>query len=124
MQKNLSRRARLLGKLEALLRKLPSRKNRVLSLVVLAAVPVFVLFVGFRILHGREAAAQAQAQNQKLQQQIDLLEAQNRHYLAVLRNDDPDVFRDYVIRTARERLGLSLPGDQMFIDRAFFKSNQ
>jgi len=124
LQKNLSRRARLLGKLEALLRKLPSRKNRVLSLVVLAAVPVFVLFVGFRILHGREAAAQAQAQNQKLQQQIDLLEAQNRHYLAVLRNDDPDVFRDYVIRTARERLGLSLPGDQMFIDRAFFKSNQ
>ena len=124
MPKNLRRRVSLLGKIESLLRKLPSRKNRLLSLVVLAAVPVFVLFVGFRILHGREATAKAEAQNQKLQQQINLLEAQNRHYLAVLNNDDPEVFRDYVICTARERLGLSLPGDQMFIDRAFFKSNQ
>ena len=122
MQNNLSRRISLLKKTEALLRRLPSRKNRLVSLVVLAAVPVFVLFVGFRILHGREATAKAEAHNQKLEQQSILLEAQNRHYSAVLNNNDPDVFRDYVIRTARERLGLSLPGDQMFIDRAFFKS--
>jgi len=123
LQQNLSRRIRLLEKIESLLRK-PLAKNRLISLVVLAAVPLFVLFVGLRILHGREAAARAEEQNQKLEQQAILLEAQNRHYLAVLNNDDPDVFRDYVIRTARERLGLSLPGDRMFIDRAFFKSNQ
>jgi len=53
-----------------------------------------------------------------LQQQIELLLAQNQDYQAVLENEDPEVFEDYVIRTARERLGLSLPGDQVFIDRA------
>jgi len=36
----------------------------------------------------------------------------------VLNNEDPDLYFDYVIRIARERLGLSLPGDQVFIDRA------
>jgi len=103
---------------------LPSRKNRVFSLVLLAAVPAFVLFVGFRILRGHAATADAEALNARLEQQIDQLDAQNRNYLAVLENDDPEVFRDYVIRTARERLGLALPGDQLFIDRAQQKNRQ
>ena len=123
MQKKLSRRVSLLNKTESLLRR-PTRKNRLLSLVVLAAVPVFILSVGFRILRGRDATAKAELKNQKIEQQAVQLEAQNQHYLAVLNNENPEVFRDYVILTARERLGLALPGDQMFIDRAFFKSNQ
>jgi len=64
------------------------------------------------------------AQNAQLRRQIEQIEAQNEAYLAVLQNDDPEVFRDYVIRTAREQLGLSLPGDQVFIDRSLFKPSQ
>ena len=124
MQNSLGGRIALLKKIEKLLRKLPSKRDRILSLVVLAAVPVFVLWAGFRVLDGRQAAAKIDAQNALLLQQIEQLEAQNEAYLAVLRNDDPEVFRDYVIRTAREQLGLSLPGDQVFIDRSLFKSGQ
>ena len=124
VQKDLHRRAGLLKKIESLLRKLPSKRGRVLSLVVLMAVPVFVLWAGFRTLNGRQAAAKVDAQNALLRQQIEQLEVQNEAYLAVLQNNDPEVFRDYVIRTAREQLGLSLPGDQVFIDRSLFKSSQ
>jgi len=76
------------------------------------------------VLDGRQAAAKISAQNAQLRQQIEQLDAQNEACLAVLNNDDPEVFRDYVIRTAREQLGLSLPGDQVFIDRSLFKSDQ
>ena len=124
MQNGLGGRIALLKKIESLLRKLPSKRGRVLSLVVLAAVPLFVLWAGFRTLNGRQAAAKMDAQNAQLRQQIGQLEAQNEAYLAVLQNGDPEVFRDYVIRTAREQLGLSLPGDQVFIDRSLFKSSQ
>ena len=124
MQNSLGGRIALLKKIESLLRKLPSKRDRILSLVVLAAVPVFVLWAGFRVLNGRQAAAKVDAQNAQLRRQIEQLEAQNEACLAVLRNDDPEVFRDYVIRTAREQLGLSLPGDQVFIDRSLFKSSQ
>ena len=124
MQNSHGGRIALLKKIESLLRRLPSRQGRVLSLVVLAAVPVFVLWAGFRVLGGRQAAAEVDAQNARLRQQIEQLEAQNEAYLAVLQNDDPEVFRDYVIRTAREQLGLSLPGDQVFIDRSLFKASQ
>jgi len=113
----------ILKNAERLLRRLAGRRNRAVSFLVLLAVPVFVLFVGFRILNSREETARVNAENEKLQQQIDRLQAQNDGYRAVLENDDPEVFRDYVVRTARERLGLSLPGDQVFIDRALFKSN-
>ena len=123
MQNSRRRQISLLKNAERILRKLPTKKNRVASILLLAAVPVFVLFVGFRILRSREATAEVNAQNEKLQQQIEQLQALNSGYLAVLENDDPEVFRDYVIRNARERLGLSLPGDQVFIDRASFKSN-
>jgi cell division protein FtsB len=124
LQNSHGKRIALLKKIESLLRKLPSKRNRVLSLVVLLAVPVFVLWAGFRVLNGRQAAAKIDAQNAQLRQQIEQFEAQNEAYLAVLNNDDPEVFRDYVIRTAREQLGLSLPGDQVFIDRSLFKSGQ
>ena len=124
MQNGHGRRIALLKKIEDLLRKLPSKRGRVLSLVLLLAVPVFVLWAGFRVLNGRQAAAKIEAQNVQLRQQSEQLEAQNEAYLAVLNNDDPEVFRDYVIRTAREQLGLSLPGDQVFIDRSLFKSGQ
>jgi len=40
----------------------------------------------------------------------------------VLGDEDPEAFREYVIRIAREQLGLSLPGDQVFIDRSFVQS--
>lgn len=109
---------RILYRLERLAGKLAGRKNRATSFLVLVMVPVFVLTVGYRILNSREATADVAAQNDKLQQQIELLLAQNQDYQAVLENEDPEVFEDYVIRTARERLGLSLPGDQVFIDRA------
>ena len=124
MQNSLGRRIKLLNKIESLLRKLPSKRNRILSLIVLAAVPVFVLSVGFRILNDRQATAKELAKNAQIQQQIDQLEAQNEAYLAVLQNKNPEVFRDYVVRTAREQLGLSLPGDRVFIDRSLFKSEQ
>ena len=124
MQNNHGGRIALLIKLEALLRRLPAKRNRVLSLVLLLAVPMFVLWAGFRVLDGRQATAKVAVQNAQLRQQSEQLEAQNEAYLAVLNNDDPEVFRDYVIRTAREQLGLSLPGDQVFIDRSLFKSNQ
>lgn len=124
MQNSLGGRIALLKKIESLLRKLPSKRGGVLSLAVLAAVPLFVLWAGFRTLNGRQAAAKVDAQNAQLRQQIEQLEAQNEAYLAVLQNDDPEVFRDYVIRVAREQLGLSLPGDQVFIDRSLFKSGQ
>ena len=114
------KQATILKHLENLARNLAGRKRRTMSFLVLAAVPVFVLFAGFRILSSREATAGVVAGNQQLQQQIDLLDAQNRDYRAVLNNDDPEIFRDFVVRTARERLGLSLPGDQVFIDRALF----
>ena len=123
VQNSLGGRIALLTKIEKLLRKLPSKRNRVLSLIVLAAVPVFVLWAGFRVLGGRQAAAKVDVDNAQLRQQIEQYEAQNEAYLAVLQNDDPEVFRDYVIRTAREQLGLSLPGDQVFIDRSLFRSN-
>ena len=117
-----SRRGKItmLEKLEHLTRKLAGRKQRAVSLLVLAAVPVFVLFVGFRILSTREATAAVAAANEELRQHRNHLQARNLEYQAVLDNEDPDIFRDYVIRTARERLGLSLPGDQVFIDRALF----
>ena len=124
MQNSLGGRIALLNKIESLLRKLPSKRGRVFSLAVLAAVPLFVLWAGFRTLDGRQAAAKVAAQNAQLRQQIEQIEAQNEAYLAVLQNDDPEVFRDYVIRIAREQLGLSLPGDQVFIDRSLFKSGQ
>ena len=124
LQNNLGGRIALLKKIEDLLRKLPSKRGRVLSLVVLLAVPMFVLWAGFRVLGGRQNAAEVNAENAQLRRQIAQLEAQNEACLAVLNNDDPEVFRDYVIRTAREQLGLSLPGDQVFIDRSLFKSVQ
>jgi cell division protein FtsB len=107
-----------------LFRRFTAKKNRVLSLVVVLAVPVFILAVSFRVLSKREATAQVLAKNAALQQQINQLEAENKAYLAVLQNDDPEALRDYVIRTAREKLGLSLPGDQVFIDRALFRTEQ
>ena len=124
VQNSLGGRIALLNKTESLLRKLPSKRGRVLSLAVLTALPLFVLWAGFRTLNGRQAAAKVDAQNAQLRQQIEQLEAQNGAYLAVLQNDDPEVFRDYVVRTAREQLGLSLPGDQVFIDRSLFKPSQ
>ena len=108
---------------EALLRKITS-KNRIVSLLVLALVPAFVLFVGFRMLRSREDVAEVRAQNLKIQQQIDALDAQSKEYIAVLNDDDPDAFRDYIIRIAREQLGLSLPGDQVYIDRSFVQAAQ
>ena len=114
----------LLRLLEKLLRFLPQKKNRALSLVVLAVVPLFVLFVGGRVLQNRELTAQVRAENEKLIQQRDALDAQSKEYLAVLGDEDPEAFRDYVIRIAREQLGLSLPGDQVFIDRSFVQSSQ
>jgi len=124
LQNNHAGRIARLKKIEDLLRRLPAKRNRVLSLVLLLAVPMFVLWAGFRVLDGRQDTAKVAAQNAQLLQQAEQLEAQNEAYLAVLNNDDPEVFRDYVIRTAREQLGLSLPGDQVFIDRSLFKSNQ
>ena len=123
LQNSRRRQISFLKRLEDLARNAGGRR-RTMSFLVLLAVPVFVLFVGFRILQNREKTAEVNAQAQVIQQQIDRLAAQNSSYLAVLENDDPDVFRDYVIRTARERLGLSLPGDQVFIDRALFRTNQ
>ena len=122
MQNNRRRQISFLKKLEGLLRILPG-KNRCVSLLVLIAVPVFVLYVGFRILGAREATAQIDAQSAKLERQIEQLDAQNQGYLSVLENDDPEVFRDYVIRTARERLDLSLPGDLIFKNRALYQSS-
>ena len=107
-----------LQRFERLAEKLAGRRNRAVSFLVLIMVPVFVLSVGFRILNTRESTADVVADNEKLEQRIDQLLAQNQDYQAVLDNDDPDIFQDYVIRTARERLGLSLPGDQVYIDRA------
>ena len=123
MQNNLGRRIALLKKIEAPLRKLTS-KGRIVSLIVLLAVPLFVLWTGFRVLESRQSAAQVNAKNAQILQQAEMLEAQNEAYLAVLENNGPEVFRDYVIRTAREQLGLSLPGDQVFIDRSLYKSEQ
>jgi cell division protein FtsB len=124
LQNSHGKRVALLKRIEQTLRKLPSKRGRAVSLVVLLAVPVFVLWAGFRVLDGRKAAAKIEAENIQLRQQSEQLEAQNEAYLAVLNNDDPEVFRDYVVRTAREQLGLSLPGDQVFIDRSLFKSDQ
>ena len=124
MQNSLGGRIALLTKIESLLRRLPSKRGRVLSLVILAGVPLFVLWAGFRTLDGRQDAANVAAQNAQLLQQIEQIEAQNEAFLAVLQNEDPEVFRDYIIRVAREQLGLSLPGDQVFIDRSLFKSGQ
>ena len=114
----------LLRHVEALLRRLPTKKNRAISLVVLAVVPLFVLFVGLRVLQGREQTARIRTQNEAIIEQIQALDAQTKEYLAVLGDEDPEAFRDYVIRIAREQLGLSLPGDQIFIDRSFVQSNQ
>ena len=114
----------LLRRLEALLRRLPSKKNRAVSLVVIAVAPLFVLFVGLRVLQSREQTAQVRMQNEAIQQQIESLDAQTKEYLAVLSDEDPEAFRDYVVRIAREQLGLSLPGDQVFIDRSFVESKK
>lgn len=120
MQNKHRKQAQLLKSAENLVRALAGKKNRAMSILLLLAVPPFVLFTGFRILNSREATAAVAENNAALQQQIHQLEAQNQDYQVVLRNDDPDIFSDHVIRTARERLGLSLPGDQVFIDRALF----
>ena len=114
----------LLLQLQKLLLFLPKRKNRALSLVVLAVVPLFVLFVGGRVLQNRDLTAKVRAENEKIVQQRDALDAQSKEYLAVLNDEDPEAFRDYVIRIAREQLDLSLPGDQVFIDSSFVQSSQ
>ena len=114
-----SRRIALLQRLENLVRNTGGRR-RTMSFLVLLAVPVFVLSVGFRILSTREATAAVRETNAAYEQLIDQLIVQNRELQAVLNNEDPEIFRDFVVRTARERLGLSLPGDQVFIDRALF----
>ena len=119
MQNSRRRQISFLKRLENLVRNAGGRR-RSMSFLVLLAVPVFVLSVGFRILNTREATAAVAEQNENYRQQIQQLQAQNRDYQAVLDNDDPEIFRDFVVRTARERLGLSLPGDQVFIDRALF----
>ena len=124
MHNSLGGRIVLLKKIESLLLKLPSKRKRIVSLVVLAGMPVFVLWAGFTVLNGRQGATKVEADNALKLRQIEQIEAQNEEYLAVLQNNDPEVFRDYVIRTAREQLGLSLPGDQVFIDRSLFKSGQ
>lgn len=118
MQSKQRKQVKMLKGAENLVRTLAGRKHRAISFLVLLAVPAFVLFTGFRILNSREATAAVAAQNERVQQQILQLQAQNNDYQDVLNNDDPDIFRDHVIRTARERLGLSLPGDQVFVDRA------
>jgi len=114
----------LLRQLEKLLRFIPKKKNRALSLVVLAVVPLFVLFVGGRVLQNRDLTAKVRAENERIEQQRDALDAQTKEYLAVLNDEDPEAFRDYVIRIAREQLDLSLPGDQVFIDSSFVQSSQ
>jgi len=119
LQNSRRRQISFLKRLENLVRNAGGRR-RSMSFLVLLAVPVFVLSVGFRILNTREATAAVAEQNENYRQQIQQLQAQNRDYQAVLDNDDPEIFRDFVVRTARERLGLSLPGDQVFIDRALF----
>lgn len=124
MQNNTGKQIAALKAIEKILRILPSRRNRIISLVVLAAVPVFVLLVGFRILNSRQATAKVEAQNAQIRAQTEQYKTQNEQYLAVLESDDPEVFNDYVVRVAREQLGLSLPGDQVFIDRSLFKSTQ
>ena len=120
LQNSRRRQITILKRLEHLARSLAGRRRRTMSFLVVLAVPVFVLSVGFRILNTREATAAVVAQNENYCRQIQQMVAQNREYQAVLDNDDPEIFRDFVIRTARERLGLSLPGDQVFIDRALF----
>ena len=119
MQNSRRRQITFLKRLENLLRNAGGRR-RTMSFLVLLAVPVFVLSVGFRILNTREATAVVAEQNEGYRQLIQQLEAENQEKQAVLANEDPDIFRDFVVRTARERLGLSLPGDQVFIDRALF----
>ena len=119
LQNSRRRQISFLKRLEDLARNAGGRR-RTMSFLVLLAVPVFVLSVGFRILNTREATAAVAEQNVNYRQQIQQLQAQNRDYQAVIDNEDPEIFRDFVVRSARERLGLSLPGDQVFIDRALF----
>jgi cell division protein FtsB len=77
-----------------------------------------------QVLRAREATAKIETENKRIQQQIVELNAQSKEYLAVLSDKDPEAFRDYVIRIAREQLGLSLPGDQVFVDRSFVQTPQ
>jgi len=107
----------LLHKVERRLTK-PTKKKRSISFLVLLALPFIMLYAGHRIFTTNEAAAAMAARNAQIRQESAQLAAANEEYQAVLRNEDPELYYEYVIRIARERLGLSLPGDQLFIDRA------
>ncbi len=112
----------LLNKIESLLRRLPSRKKRVLSIAVLVGVPTFVLAIGLKVFSGVEATSQVKAESEHLRQQIALQKAENEGYETILAEDDQAAFEAYVLRTARERLGLSLPGDKVYVDASASKA--
>ncbi|MDR1927685.1 MAG: septum formation initiator family protein [Oscillospiraceae bacterium] len=112
----------VLGKIEQLLLLLPSRKNRVLSLSLAVAVAMLAIFVGVKLLGGRQAIEKVEAENAAIQAQIDQLRAESKGYEAILAEDNEAAFEDYVLRTAREHLGLSLPGDRAFIDPAVLQA--
>ena len=117
MPKQPNKQAALLHKVEQRLRN-PTKKKRSISFLVLLTIPFIMLYAGHRIFTTGEAAAALGERNAQIRQQSAQLTAANEEYQAVLNNEDPDLYFDYVIRIARERLGLSLPGDQVFIDRA------
>lgn len=117
MPKQTKKQVDLLHKVEQRLIR-PTKKKRGISFLVLLTLPFIMLYAGHRIFTTNEAAAVMAERNAQIRQESAALAAANEEYQAVLRNEDPDLYYEYVIRIARERLGLSLPGDQLFVDRA------
>ncbi|MCL2106521.1 MAG: septum formation initiator family protein [Oscillospiraceae bacterium] len=117
------RNIRLLKKTEQLLHHFSARK-RAWSLVILTVVPIFVLTLGIYILKERAVTQSILEQNMRLEDTVRQMRAENAEYEAILANDDPAAFEEFVIRTARERLGLSMPGDKVFIDPATVQASK
>jgi cell division protein FtsB len=85
-------------------------------------VPLFVLSIAFKVFSGIEDTAKIKAESEQLREQIQWQTAENEGYEAILTQDDQATFEAYVLRTARERLGLSLPGDKVYVDSAASKT--
>jgi cell division protein FtsB len=82
------------------------------------AIPAFALSVGIKILKSAEETAAIKAESAQYRKQIEWQRAENEGYAAILEQANPVAFENYVLRTAREKLGLSLPGDKVYVDPA------
>lgn len=88
------------------------RKANWLTMLVIAAL---LVYAGVRLWQMRGKLAEAEQTKTELEQQVQELEKSNAALEYTVENaDDPDVIAD----VARDKLGLVMPDDHLYIDPA------